>query len=517
MEPSLNTIYPPHSRQVGSEPEAESSTTPFSRPFRRRNLLKLRYMRRRNSNAHSSDSADGRIFSETQGPQVPTAVTNSRYAIHSDQSAVRVAPSHEALSKRRHLMEARGALNFPPVSTLICLVNVLCFCFREKLGFHHVEDVYVSWHYVFEDGQYWRLIVAQFFHFNTLNMIINSGTLFTIGRYLERKVSFIAMLAVILVMSATSQMIYILIHPHFCENKPHVNDFTYGFGNIIYSLRVLLAYALEPRNYERDLVFGLYPMVVSASHAPWQPVLDLIIFKFVLPELCITGQLAGICAGFLVTGILLLWPAKGVYIAKPPYYWTLMGTSDPNEGVGEEENQPANDEEFWKILEYTDTSFLLPTPSGSVSTMAPLPEHSQTDQPPGGLPSQQYRKLKGTKSLPSPPPYENSLIKRSEEFKKTVSKIIYHPVESILDLVTSIRGNGNNNQENQRKRHYHEIKLKRPNPTQVLHRRSKSMLSGSSVDASLTSNKVCLSSVEEVRRRNGNTYIDDNSVDTSQN
>lgn len=512
MEPSVNIIYPPHSRQAGSELEAELSTSPFSRSFRRRNLLKLRhrYMRRSNS-INSSDSSEGRIPSHTPGPEVPATENNSRYAVHSGQSAVRANPSHEVLSRRRHLMEARGALNFPPVATLICLVNVLCFYFREKFGFYNVEDVYVSWQHVWVDGQYWRLIVAQFFHFNTLQMIINSGTLFTIGRYLERKVTFVAMLAVILVMSALSQMIYILIHPYCCENKPHVNDYVYGFGNIIYSLRVLLAYALEPRNYERDLVFGLYPMVVSASHAPWQPVLDLCIFKFVLPELCITGQLAGVAAGFLLTGILLLWPTKGIYIANPPYYWTLMGTSDPSEGRGEEneENEANNEEEFWKILTYTDTSFLLPTPSGSVSAMAPPPESPPTNNHQSRVPSQHYGKREGRKSSSAPfvKPFENSMMKKSDEFKRQVSKILSHPVESFFELVAGISGNSNSKQGKQRQ--HHENKLRRSNPTEFLHRRSKSMLSGSSLDASLTADRNVMSSVEEIRRRNGNTVIDD--------
>lgn len=426
MDPPLKSDSNNNPEQLGSQLEHKTPSIPTPIPH-----IPRRYTRRHHHTLNGQVPVPEPPYSTAKG------LTSSgdgtffpRRAFDPSSNVTRSSqPSCEVVARRRHLMESQGALILPPLATSLCIVHVLLYLYPEKLNIHKEEDIHVSWEHVIDEGEYWRLFVAQFFHFSKFAMLVNSATMFTIARYLERKITMLAMLAIILIMSATTQMIYILIDPWLCNTPKSAS--THGFGNIIYCLRVLLAYALEPRNYERDLVFGLYPMVVSASHAPWQPILDLAIFKIVFPEQCITGQLSGIVAGFLVSAILLLWPTKGVYIATPPYYWTLMGTTDPGNRKGSE----GGDEEYWRLRVYDSSDFWLPAEGTSVVALQNSENSFDTVDTRNGKRDAIGKDEDGTRTTNN---WGNSMQRRSVRAKKIVTRFCHQPVESVGSLIHDI-------------------------------------------------------------------------------
>ncbi|ODN06291.1 Rhomboid-like protein 15 [Orchesella cincta] len=297
-------------------------------------------------------------------------------------------PSNENVRRRRYLMESRAALYLPPVATSICALLISLYFFREYVHVFGEADIYVSWNKIFKEKQIWRLFVAQFFHFSRVSVVISMFTLYAIGRYLERKVTTVAMLSVIMVMSVLSHVLYIFLNPYFCVGEQ--TEFVWGFGNVVYSLRVMLAYALEPRNHERDLVFGLYPMVLSANAAPWQPVLHCHIY------------LASVAT-------------EGIYIANPPYFWV----PDP------EPENPNNDERnggrwrkwsstSWKMETYPSRDFFVSPPSDTALD-------SQTLE---AEPTRVNNELIRTNA--------NALKRNSDELKRKISKFLVTAKESLV-------------------------------------------------------------------------------------
>lgn len=381
MDPSLNYVYLRSNNSAEAFGNSSSSDLTSSRRTRRRIRSRRRTSSHRDFETRGRDSVDSLEHQPgpSDRPQDPNHNTylyilrNADPSLSTDYNmsgATLDHGSYEAVGRRNHIMASSGALLFPPAASLLCVILVILYVAKDSLGITE-ETVAASWKMVWEEKQFWRLVIAQFFHFGKLYLLVNVFTLFTVGRYLERKVTPWAFVGVIMIMSVLANVIFIFICEYRFVCSTSKSCHTSGFGNVLYSLRVLLAYAMEPRNYEKDLVFGLYPMVVSASHASWQPVLDLIVFKLVLPELCLAGQLSGILAGFAVTFLILLWPTRGIYIASPPFYWTMMGSPDPSRRRDSEDDE----EHDWQKRTYSNSDFWLPV-SGRGFTLDSQPSSS---------------------------------------------------------------------------------------------------------------------------------------------
>lgn len=99
-----------------------------------------------------------------------------------------------------------------------------------------------------------------------------------------------------------------------------------------------MAYTQEPRNYQIALFFGLYPIYLPVIWGPWQPALELILYKLIMPELFITGMFCGLIAGFIESFGLLLVPGHLIFKSaenEPINYLTLpsvdiVDNSEPN-------------------------------------------------------------------------------------------------------------------------------------------------------------------------------------------
>lgn len=353
---------------------------------------------------------------------------------------------------------------FPPVATTLCVLNVLVYLFREKVNIVTEENIHVSWEAVIVRGDYWRLFVAQFVHFSKTNLVINSVTLFAIGCYLEKKITSWAMFIIILMMSATTQLAYITIDPWIC-NTPQ-SAITFGFGNICHGLRILLAYALEPRYRERDLVFGLYPRIVSVTQAPWQMLLEILMFKFVFPEQCLTGQVAGFFAGFFVTTILLVIPWPGVYISDVPYVLSIMNESR------ERQKFMRSDVDLW------------------------LPSASEMDMDDAFVKSMRMSVEKSVGHLPI---WKNALQIRSEKLRSKVSRFLAQPGESVAGMIKSLGTIAEVNDQVHPKRNSHLYPGTDIASPQEINRRLNEVLLRRNVEAVLARRKRTPAFLEVVR------------------
>jgi len=204
----------------------------------------------------------------------------------------------------------------PPVALTFAVFQIAIYL-TSNWYISSEEDIWVSWVKVVDELQLWRLMIAHYFHFTRTRLFWSVVTLITVGRYLERKLTMPAVIAIINLNGIMSNLVFVFVNLIICplEQSLKLSESSYGFTNLTYGLRVILAYIQEPRNYKANSLYGLYPVVLPANLAPWQPFLEIIVLKICLPEGCVAYALSSTFSGLLLSLAIHLLPQDWVFLS----------------------------------------------------------------------------------------------------------------------------------------------------------------------------------------------------------
>jgi membrane associated rhomboid family serine protease len=204
------------------------------------------------------------------------------------------------LSSRR-LAHSRRAP--PPATIAILLLTIAAFIAQSWLGVtdHTIALIQLGALYgpsVLEDGEWWRLITAQFLHFNLLHVLFNMLGLLLLGPPVERSLGsvrfFVSYLA-----SGIGGMAVALAHA--AVMRPNTPLLLLGASASVLGVVGLQA-AIALRSSRRTSSLAARAQL----RAMVQIVLLQVVFDFLVPVVSSTAHLGGAATGFLL-GIIPWW------------------------------------------------------------------------------------------------------------------------------------------------------------------------------------------------------------------
>ncbi|XP_044507740.1 rhomboid-like protein 15 isoform X2 [Mangifera indica] len=146
--------------------------------------------------------------------------------------------------------------------------------------------------------QVYRIYTSILFHGSLLHVVFNMLALVPLGSEFERIMGSIRILYMIILL-ATSNAMFHLILAFLAAHKP-IHLFPYltdecsiGFSGIIFSLIVI---ELSLSGAQSRSVFGLFNVP-----AKWYPLILLVLFQLLMPNVSLLGHLCGILSGFAYT------------------------------------------------------------------------------------------------------------------------------------------------------------------------------------------------------------------------
>ncbi|CAL8114176.1 unnamed protein product [Orchesella dallaii] len=202
---------------------------------------------------------------------------------------------------RKANMHMSTYIDLPPISTFFSLLMIGLYLFHQLLNIKEEEDVCVSWKTVVTDGEVWRILYAQFFHFVRVIIFFNVITLMSIGRYLEKKIQQSALVILIILMSALSNLMYLFFADWLCSGP--TTEYTVGFSTTMFSLRMIHIFTMDHESHngrgDPSLIFGFLPIHLPMLLSPWQPLMETIFFEVAIFGRCVASNISGICAGLI--------------------------------------------------------------------------------------------------------------------------------------------------------------------------------------------------------------------------
>ena len=186
-----------------------------------------------------------------------------------------------------------GFENIPPVTLSVVGVNVAVYLNLLK-NIPRLRKACVSAEYVWEYGEWKRLILASFYHLDDWHLYYNMASFLWKGISLERSLGTAGFLYVLAVFSMLTNIILVVLDILLASvfNDPsYLYTCAAGFSGVIFALKVLTTFNL-PSGVSN--VMGIFP--VPIRYACW---VELVLIQLLVPNASFTGHLAGILVGLL--------------------------------------------------------------------------------------------------------------------------------------------------------------------------------------------------------------------------
>ena len=182
-----------------------------------------------------------------------------------------------------------------PVTALLAVVNIVFFLFLDLTGITGTTAGMLNWGacyypYVFQRGEYWRLITAFFMHFSFQHLAGNMLALLLLGYRLEALLGHVQYLLVYLITGTGANVFSLLIN--------HMLGHTYvtaGASGAIYGvIGALFAFLLLSRGSIDGV--GYRQMIIGVIFLVYTSLID--------SSVDFIGHAAGLVIGFLLGALL---------------------------------------------------------------------------------------------------------------------------------------------------------------------------------------------------------------------
>ncbi|XP_044492017.1 rhomboid-like protein 15 isoform X2 [Mangifera indica] len=176
--------------------------------------------------------------------------------------------------------------------------------------------------------QVYRIYTSILFHGSLMHVMFNMLAFVPLGSELERIMGSIRMLYVIILLATSNAIFHLIIALLGAHNPIHqfpylMDECAIGFSGIIFSLIVI---ETSLSGAQSRSVFGLFNVP-----AIWYPLILLVLFQFVMPNVSLLGHLCGILSGFAYTYDLFnfLIPGTSFYSSVESSTWLSTCTRRP--------------------------------------------------------------------------------------------------------------------------------------------------------------------------------------------
>ena len=185
-----------------------------------------------------------------------------------------------------------GIPNIPPVTLGFIALNTAIYLRLLRIA-RSVGHACVSFHHVFQLGQWRRVVLAPFFHLDSMHLYFNMVSFLWKGRTLERRFGGRKFFIIIVMFAVLSQLLLLAMNfalSILLFNRSYLTTCAAGFSAVIFALKVLTTQNMWQ---ETVSVLGL-PITVPAQFACW---VELVLISILVPNASFTGHLAGILVG----------------------------------------------------------------------------------------------------------------------------------------------------------------------------------------------------------------------------
>ena len=181
-----------------------------------------------------------------------------------------------------------------PITLMTVLVMVTCYIqpslLLRRSSWPGIDRVCISVENIVKYREWNRLILSAVFHANERHLYYNMISFVWTSRQLERKFSSNIYLILLIFLTLSTNLVYILINTLLAEYVDY-RYCTVGFSGVLFALKMILD-SFSPNTYTS--VMGLF--VVPIHYASW---LELILISVLVPNASFVGHLSGILVGIL--------------------------------------------------------------------------------------------------------------------------------------------------------------------------------------------------------------------------
>ena len=178
----------------------------------------------------------------------------------------------------------------------IILLNLFCYLEQDHFSQYFGQYRLFSPQSIIENGQYQKLIVPHFYHFNFGHFLVNMTSFYSISSLIEniyqKRYWLIILGAAIL--SNTIHVIISLLGIHFYNDFDIYYSYSLGLSKIIFAIRALY--------YKRlDTFVSVFGRIVHSKYVVW---IELLLISLIAPNSSFIGHLSGITSGLLLDNFL---------------------------------------------------------------------------------------------------------------------------------------------------------------------------------------------------------------------
>lgn len=185
-----------------------------------------------------------------------------------------------------------GFNRIPPVTLGIIALNSAVYL-RLLNGLPSVSQACISFHYVWYNNEWRRIIFSPFFHLDDMHLYFNMASFLWKGISLESRLGSGGMFYLISVFSVLTSLMLLAIDKCLCiilDDPSYLYTCAAGFSGVIFALKVVTTYHLPP-GMTNVMMFR-----VPSRIACW---VELAVIQLLVPRASFTGHLAGILVGLL--------------------------------------------------------------------------------------------------------------------------------------------------------------------------------------------------------------------------
>ncbi|KAJ4705480.1 Rhomboid family protein [Melia azedarach] len=210
--------------------------------------------------------------------------------------------------------------NIPFFTSAVVIVCGAIYLICLLVGYDSFYEICFLPSAVISRFQVYRIYSSIVFHGSLLHVLFNMLAFVPLGSELERIMGSIRMLYIIILLATSNAIFHLLIALVVGHNPLHslehlMDECAIGFSGVIFSLIVI-----ETRlsGAQSRSVFGLFNVPAN-----WYPLILLVLFQLLMPNVSLLGHLCGILSGFAYTYGLFnfLIPGTSFYSAIESSSW----------------------------------------------------------------------------------------------------------------------------------------------------------------------------------------------------
>ena len=193
-----------------------------------------------------------------------------------------------------------GFNHIPPVTLGVIGVNTVVFL-RLLNGLPSITKACISFHHVWYNGEWIRIILSPFFHLDDMHLYYNMASFLLKSRSLESRLGSAGLLYLISVFSVLTSVMLLALDKCLAtllDDPSYLYTCAAGFSGVLFALKVVTTHYLPP-GMSYVMMFR-----VPSRIACW---VELIVIQLLFPNTSFTGHLAGILVGLLYVNGPLKW------------------------------------------------------------------------------------------------------------------------------------------------------------------------------------------------------------------